>query len=298
MKWLAPLFATTLALPSLQAKPLTIVASFSILADLVQEVGGKDVEVTPIVGPNADAHVFEPTPQTGKLLLSADLLFVNGLDFETWLPRLVEASGFKGPVITASQGLKARTLTQDGKQARDPHAWLSVPHVRLYVKNIEAALCKAAPQNCPTFQENAKRYDAALEALDKDIRASFVKIPVTQRIVITAHDAFSYFAGTYTVRVLAPQGISTQAEASAWDVAALIDQIRALKVKTLFVENMASPKLIAQIAQETGARMGETLYSDALSQKGGCCDSYLKLMRHNVALLTRAMEEADAPASP
>lgn len=278
--------------------PLKVVASFSILGDLVKEVGGESVDVTTIVGPNADAHVFEPTPQTGKLLVQADMLFINGLDFETWLPRLVEASNYRGVVVTASRGINPRTLTQDGKPMQDPHAWLSVPHARLYVKNIEEALCAKAPLKCKVFQERSKAYGARLHTLDQWIHTRFKAIPDAARVVITAHDAFSYFAKTYNVRVLAPQGINTQAEASAWDVAALIDQIRALKVKTLFVENMASPKLIAQIAQETGARMGDTLYSDALSEKDACCDTYVKLMEHNVDLLTKAMAEAGKTPPP
>ncbi|MBA4117445.1 MAG: metal ABC transporter substrate-binding protein [Candidatus Puniceispirillum sp.] len=278
--------------------PLKVVASFSILGDLIKEVGGEGVDVTTIVGPNADAHVFEPTPQTGKLLVQADMLFINGLDFETWLPRLVEASNYRGVVVTASRGINPRTLTQDGKPMQDPHAWLSVPHARLYVKNIEEALCAKAPLKCNVFQERSKAYDTRLGALDQWIHTRFKAIPDAARVVITAHDAFSYFAKTYNVRVLAPQGINTQAEASAWDVAALIDQIRTLKVKTLFVENMASPKLIAQIAQETGARMGDTLYSDALSEKGACCDTYVKLMTHNVDLLAKAMGEAGKTPPP
>lgn len=271
--------------------PLKVLTSFTILKDYVEQIGKEQVQVDTIVGPNADAHVFEPTPETGKKLLSAQLLVVNGLGFEGWMDRLTSASGYKGDLCVASQTIRARTLSQDNKVTQDPHAWMSVPNARLYVKNITNALCKTGPEHCATFKNNAQKYDIQLAQLDQQIRTLLKNIPQEKRLFITAHDAFSYFSQTYNVKVLAPMGISTLSEPSAWNVAALIDQIRTLKVKTIFVENMANPKLMQQISQETGARIGDTLYSDALSTPQGPAPTYLALMLHNVHLLTSAMGE-------
>jgi zinc/manganese transport system substrate-binding protein len=291
MRFFLIFFMMLWGIQHIRAAPLKILTSFTILKDFVEQVGREHVQVDSIVGPNADAHVFEPTPETGKKLLRAQLLVVNGLGFEGWMDRLTSASGYKGDICVASQTISARTLAQDKKITQDPHAWMSVPHARIYVDNITNALCKADPIHCADFQKNAKEYDTKLEVLDQHVRTLIKDIPPEKRLFITAHDAFSYFAQTYGVKVLAPMGISTLSEPSAWNVAALIDQIRALKVKTIFVENMANPKLMQQISQETGARIGDTLYSDALSTPEGPAPTYLALMNHNMRLLASAMME-------
>ena len=291
MRFFLVLFLSLWGAPHMHAAPLNILTSFTILKDFVEQVGKEHVQVDTIVGPNADAHVFEPTPETGKKLLRAQLLVVNGLGFEGWMDRLTSASGYKGDICVASQTIRARTLSQDKKVTQDPHAWMSVPNARIYVDNITKALCKADPDHCADFQKNAHEYDAKLVALDQHVLTLLKHISPEKRLFITAHDAFSYFAQTYGVKVLAPMGISTLSEPSAWNVAALIDQIRALKVKTIFVENMANPKLMQQISQETSARIGDTLYSDALSTPQGPAPTYLDLMNHNVRLLASAMVE-------
>ncbi|MBA4749425.1 MAG: zinc ABC transporter substrate-binding protein [Alphaproteobacteria bacterium] len=292
-------FLTALMLPTLcGAAPFKVVTSFTILQDFVQKIGDDYVEVSAIVGPNSDAHIFEPTPQTVTLLTTADLVVINGLGFEAWFDRLKETSGYIGPVCVATDGIQSRTLTQDGHLQHDPHAWLSVPNAKIYIQNIEKALSLLDPIHKDTYQRNAAAYIDKLEALDLWIRESLAPYPQNARVVITAHDAFFYFATEYKVKVLAPVGISTQVEPSAWNMAALIQQIKALGIKTLFVENMTNPKLINQLADETGASLGETLYSDALSEKNEPAPTYLTLMRHNVTLLGKAMSQMNPPADP
>ena len=243
-----------------------------------------------IVGANGDAHVYEPKPDDARMVATADIVFVNGLGFEGWLDRLMEASGGKDKIVTLSNGIVNHTMTEDGGASIDPHAWQSVPNARIYVKNIAEALCAKDAEGCSGYKANAAAYDQELAALDASIRQSFAAIPVERRLVITSHDAFGYFAREYSVKFLAPEGINTESEASARDVAKLISQIRALKASALFVENISDPRLIEQIANETGVTPGGALYSDALSDAGGTAPTYIDMMKHNAALLAAAMQ--------
>ena len=271
--------------------PLRIVTSFSILKDLVQEVGGEHVAVASIVGPNEDAHVFEPTPETGKQLLRADMIVLNGLDFEPWAQRLIEASAVTGTVLVASFGVTPlhASLPSSANSVPDPHAWHDVSKVRQYVINIQAALVTKDPKNTTYYNKRAHNYLLQLDKLDTWIIQQFQNIPEEKRRIITAHDAFQYFARAYKVQVFAPQGVSTQSEPSAWDLSKLVDQIKKLKIHILFVENIANTKIMDQLSQETGAKIGGILYSDALSRPHEKASTYLKLMHHNVGLLASAM---------
>jgi zinc/manganese transport system substrate-binding protein len=279
-------------------------ASFSILGDMVSRVGGDRVEVTALVGPNGDAHVYEPTPADAKSVASADVVFVNGIGFEGWLARLTKSAAYKGPVVTASKGVKSREMEEENREGhdrgkeqghahhhndKDPHAWQSLKNGLVYVKNIADGLCKADAAGCDTYRQNAKDYSAEIESLDKQVREDVAKLPKAKRKVITSHDAFGYFGDAYGIKFLAPQGVSTESEASAADVAKLIRQIRKEKITALFVENVSDPRLIEQIGRETGARPGGALFSDALSDKNGPAGTYLAMFKHNVALLTQAM---------
>jgi zinc/manganese transport system substrate-binding protein len=300
----------TIASPSLAAEPLKVIASFSILGDLVKQVGGDHVDVTTLVGPNGDAHVYEPTPADARNTAAAGLVVVNGLGFEGWLDRLVEASGYSRPVAIASDGVtpikpgveesheheaEREGGEEDHEEAEhdhgdtDPHAWQSVANTEIYVQNIAAALCHADAADCADYQANASAYVEELMALDASIKAGFAAIPDEKRKVITTHDAFGYFAQAYDVTFLAPQGVSTDAEASAADVASLIEQVRQEGVTALFVENISDPRLIEQIGRETGAQPGGELYSDALSEPDGAAGTYIDMMRHNANLLQSAM---------
>lgn len=279
-----------LAAPSAAAAEVTAIASFSILGDMVAEVGGERVAVTTLVGPNGDAHVYEPRPADAAALGGADVFFVSGLGFEGWLERLVPTTGYAGPVIVASEGVVTRTMQEDGAAITDPHAWQSLANGLIYVRNIAAGLCAVDAAGCPGYEANAGRYAREIEALDAEISAALAAIPEDRRKVITTHDAFGYFGAAYGVQFLAPEGVSTESEASAADVARLIEQIRTEGVTALFVEAMADPRLIEQIARETGATIGGALYADALSEPDEGAATYLDMFRHNLALLVPALK--------
>lgn len=281
--------------------PLPVVASFSILGDLVEQVGGERVAVTTLVGPGGDAHVYEPTPADARRLREAALLVTNGLGFEGWIERLVAASGFSGPAVVAAADVTPRRADADDPAAHggdiDPHAWQSLANVALYVARIRDGLIQADPAGEAGYRARAEGYLAALAALDGEIRAALAAIPPERRKVVTSHDAFGYFADAYGIVFLAPVGLSTETEASAADVAALIRQIRAEQIPAVFLENISDPRLLDQIRRETGARAGGTLYSDALSAPDGPAGTYLDLMRHNLVTLVSALTPASPPGS-
>jgi zinc/manganese transport system substrate-binding protein len=271
---------------------LKVVASFSILGDFVRNVGGDRVEVVTLVGPNGNAHVYAPSPADARKVADARIVFVNGLGFEGWLDRLVKASGSKAPVVVATNGIKPRERAgSDGHDhgRADPHAWQSVANAKIYVANIRDALIAADPAAKATYDANATAYLAKLDALEREVRDAVAKVPAERRRVITSHDSFGYFEDAYGVTFVAPQGVSTEAEASAKDVAAIIAQIRKQRIPAVFLENVTDPRLVKQIAGETGARIGGTLYSDALTDDKGEATSYIDLIRHNLKQLTAAL---------
>lgn len=272
-----------------------VVASFSILADLVKNVGGDRVEVVPIVAAGSDAHVYAPTPADARKVAEARLVIVNGLGFEGWLDRLVKASGSKAAVVVATKGIKTRKAggghdhKDDHGHGVDPHAWQAVANVKTYIANIRAALAAADPAGSLTYQANAAAYLAKLDALETEVRAAIAKIPQARRKIITNHDAFGYFEAAYGVRFIAPQGVATDSEPSARDVARIITQIKRQKIPAVFLENISDPRLMQRIAKETGAKIGGTLYSDALTDASGAAPTYLDLIRHNLMTLAGAL---------
>jgi zinc/manganese transport system substrate-binding protein len=278
--------AVVVASSSLRAEDrLNVVASFSILGDLVKNVGGDRVDVATLVGPNGDVHVYAPAPSDAKKNADARLLVMNGLGLEGWLPRLVQSAGSKATIVTASNGIAPLQL---GSEA-DPHAWQSVPNVKIYVGNIRDALIAADPAAAAVFRANADRYLRELDALDAEVRAAIAKIPPGRRKVITTHNAFGYFAAAYGVTFVAPVGVSTESEPSARDIATLIQQIKAAKIPAVFLENLSDDRLIRRIAAETGAKAGGTLYSDSLTDEKGPAPTYIALVRHNIKALTSAL---------
>lgn len=301
----APALALLLSTAAWADPALKAVASFSILGDFVHQVGGDRVAVTTLVGPDGDAHVYQPTPADAQAVAGADIVFVNGLHFEGWLDRLTAAAGTKAPLVVASEGVTPRQFAPgEGEEEEehadaddhdhdhgptDPHAWQSVPNAKLYVANIAKALSAADPAGAATYAANAAAYTAKLDALDAEIRAAIAAIPENHRIIVTSHDAFGYFGQTYGMTFEAPQGISTEAEASAADVAKLITQIRAEKVPAVFMENITDPRLLEQIAAETDAKIGGTLYSDALSPADGPAATYLDMMENNIHQFSTAL---------
>jgi len=272
------------------AKTLNVVASFSILGDMVTQIGGEHVKVTTLVGPDGDPHTFEPSPKESAALAKADMVVVNGLGLEGWLDRLVAASGFHGPLVVASQGVETHTLNEDGETVTDPHAWNSAANGVRYAQNILAALVKADPQDVAALNASGQRYIAQLQQLDSWAKNRFDGIPEAKRKVLTSHDAFGYFGRAYGVQFMAPQGISSESEASAAKVAALIQQIKADGVKTWFLENQLDPRLVKQIASATGAQPGGELYPEALSPQGGEADTYANAFRHNVETIANNMK--------
>ena len=294
--------AALLSGASFAAEPVPVVASFSILGDLVRVVGGERVSVITLVGPDEDAHVFEPKPTDAKTLVQSRLLIVNGLGFEPWAQKLAKSAGYKGETVVASRGVKPLVMAEEDAHGEkghkdkghhhdeaDPHAWQNPHNVVLYTRNIAAALAKVDPAGATAYQTNANAYVKELQALDTWAKAQFAAIPADKRKAITSHDAFGYLAAQYQIKFLAPQGVSTDAEPSAREVAQLIRQIQRERIKTVFVENMSNPKLLAQLGKDAGVTVGPALFVDALSAAGGPADSYLKLMRHNVTQLAAGM---------
>lgn len=284
--WLIGLMLVAGSLPAAHAQePLNVVASFSIIGDFVRNVGGDRVSVTTLVGPNGDVHVYTPAPADAKKIADAKLLVVNGLGLEGWLPRLVQSSGSKAVIVTATDGITPLKIGS----AADPHAWQSVADARIYVADIRDALVAADPAEAAAFRANAAGYLAKLDALDREVRTSVAQIPPARRKVISTHDAFGYFAAAYGIEFIAPLGVSTESEASARDIAGIITQIRTEKIPAVFLENISDVRLIRRISAETGARIGGTLFSDSLSDEKGDAPTYIELVRHNIKALTSAL---------
>lgn len=275
-----------LASPLHAAERLNVVASFSILGDFVRNVGGDRVNVTTLVGPDSDVHVYTPAPSDAKRIADAKLVIVNGLGLEGWLPRLVQSSGSKAAVVIASAGVAPLKLGS----AADPHAWQSVPNAKVYVADIANALAAAGPADAEFFRTQAKAYLEKLESLDREVREATAKIPPERRKVISTHDAFGYFAAEYGIQFIAPLGVSTETEPSARDIATIIGQIRAQKIPAVFLENISDDRLIRRIAAETGARVGGTLISDGLTGEKGPAPTYIDMVRHNIKALTAALD--------
>lgn len=279
------------------AQALEVSTSFSILGDLVHQVGGERVKVRTLVGPDEDAHAFQPRPSDAREIGAAALVVVNGLGFDDWMVRLARAGGYKGTVVVASAGVATLAMAKDDDhghagKAVDPHAWQDVANTRRYVANIAEALARADPEGASTYRANAERYDGELEALDAEIRAAFAALPAERRKVVSSHDAFGYFGRAYGIRFLSPVGVANNAEPTAQGVARLIRQLKAEKVPAVFIENVADPRLIERIRSESGAQVGGTLYSDALSSADGPAPSYLRMMRANLDALRNALAGA------
>jgi zinc/manganese transport system substrate-binding protein len=288
------LLATTAALvaaSSARAEEKTkVVATFSILGDLVKNVGGDRIEVTTLVGPNGDAHVYEPSPSDAKRLAEARIVFVNGLGLEGFMARLIKASGTKAPVVVATTGVKPRQMEREHDHTSiDPHAWQSVGNAKIYVANIRDALVSGDPAGKAVYEANAAAYLAKLDALDKEVRDIVAGIPADRRRIISTHDAFGYFSQAYRVEFIAPQGVSTEAEVSAKDVARIINQVRKQKIPAVFLENVSDSRLVKRISEETGAKIGGTLYSDALTDEKGEAPTYIDMVRHNIRTLSAAL---------
>jgi len=270
---------------------LPVVATFSILADFARNVGGERIEVTALVGPDGDTHVYQPKPADAKELGAARLILVNGLGLEGWIDRLIKASGARAPVIVTTKDISPQQMREEGRIGPDPHAWQSIANAKIYIANIRDALIAVDPGSASVYRANADNYLGKLDVLEKDVTAEIAKIPPGRRQIITTHDAFGYFGTAYGFRFIAPEGVSTETEASARDVAKIIRQIKAQNIPAVFLENVTDPRLVKSIAAESGAKIGGTLYSDALSSPDGPASSYIEMMRNNIRELSAALAQ-------
>ena len=273
---------------------LKVVASFSILADFAKNVGGDRVDVSMLVGPGGDAHVYTPTPTDARNVAAAKLVIVNGLGFEGWLSRLARSAGNKATIITATKGVaprKEKAAAHGDHDDADPHAWQSVANARIYVANIRDALIAADAAGAAGYRANTEGYLAKLDALDREVRDTIAKVPAERRKVISTHDAFGYFADAYGIAFIAPQGVSTESEPTARDVARIITQIKAQKIPAVFLENVSDPRLMRRISQESGARLGGALFSDSLTDEKGVAPTYIDMIRYNIKALTSALAD-------
>jgi zinc/manganese transport system substrate-binding protein len=315
-------FSLSFPLASWAEEPLPVVATFSILGDMVERIGGEHIALTTLVGPDGDAHVYQPTPKVARSVAEADVLFLNGLEFEGWLERLAEAASFGGAMVVATKGVVPIAFDDHDDHddhdehddhadhddhddhekhddhddhaghdhgAFDPHAWQSLENAVIYANNIAAGLAQADPENAGDYYANRAAFITEVETLRADIGAMMKSLPADKRTVVTPHDAFGYFAATYDLTFVAPQGMSTDSEVSAADVAALITQIREESISAVFIESITDNRMMQQIANETGATIGGTLYSDALSAQSGPASTYLDMMRHNATTLFDAL---------
>jgi len=289
---MAALLAAAAAFPCVAETRTKVVATFSILGDLVAEVGGENIDLTVLVGPDADTHTYQPRPVDARVVATARALVSNGLGFEGWADRLVQAAPLKGLHIVASNGVTPlRVVAHGHERAVDPHCWQDVANVRRYVATIADGLASVDTANAAAYRERAQGYDKRLADLDAWIRAEIATVPPEQRKAITGHDSFRYFAQAYGVQFEAPRGYNTDSDPSARDVAALIRLVREQHIKALFVENMTNPNLVEEIARDSGAVVGPKLYSDALSGPAGPAGSYEAMMRHNVTALVAGMRK-------
>ena len=293
MRALPVIFSVCLAMGSslcvaAQTAKIPVVASFSILGDMTRAIGGEHIQVSALVGPDEDAHTYEPTPDDAKALLNAKVIIKNGLGFEPWLDRLVTSTETPGAIVTASHGVAAHTMAEAGETIPDPHAWHNLANAKLYVDNITQALIKADPADEADFNRNRAAYLKELDRLQAEAKAKLGNLPAGNRRIVTSHDAFGYLGQAYGIAFMAPQGLSTEREPSAAEVASLIRQIRADKVKAVFMENIKDSRLLQQIADESGAQIGGTLYSDALASEGPA-STFLGLFEYNLNTLHNAL---------
>jgi len=285
------MFAWSVPGASAAEPPVRVIVSFSILEDIVRQIGGSDVAVTSLIGPDSDAHVFEPSPEQARLLTGAQLFIINGLGLEGWETRLIQSAQYPGPVVVASDGITPIETTEPGATATvpDPHAWQDVKNAETYAANIARALERVDPTRADAYRGRFDRYHARLEALDCQVRVELSSIPLANRRVITTHDAFAYYGKAYGVTFLAPEGLSTDSEPSAQAIARLIREIRRERIKALFLENISDPRLMETLARETGSTLGPPLFSDALSRPDEPASTYTKMVEYNTAALKQGM---------
>ncbi len=286
--------ATPGAAPAAQPTPakIKVVATFSILGDMAANIGADKIELRTLVGPESDAHDYEPTPADSQTLAEADVILENGLEFESWLPALYTASRSKAKRTVVSEGVTTRTMTHDGATETDPHIWQSPENAVRMTANIAAALSAADAANAATYKANADAYAARLTELDKAIKDEVASLPADRRRLVTSHDALGYFAERYGFEVVGSviDSLSTEAgEPSAAELAGIIDAIKKSGVKAIFLESMGNAALVERVAKESGVVVGPELYTDALGKAGSPGATYIDALRHNAREIVKAL---------
>lgn len=272
-------------------QPLAVVASFSVLGDMVRQVGGDTVAVRTLVPPDGDAHTYQPRPSDLLAIRSARVVVLNGLGIDKWMDRLLASAGGNAVRVTATAAVAVRHMSEDGKTIVDPHAWQDPRNGVLYARAIAGGLAKADPDRASLFRDRGESFVRSIDETDAWIVSTLAPVPPEKRKIITSHDAFGYFGARYGITFHGVEGISTEAEPSAQSLARLAAQIRREHIRAVFVENMTDPRIARALAREADAVVGGTVYSDALSPPGGPADTYLKMFRHNVPLFAAAMAQ-------
>ncbi len=287
-----------LAGPGQAAPRMTVVATFSVIGDMLAHVGGDHTDIKTIVGPGGDSELYQPTPADVAKVASARAVFFNGLneEFEPWLEPLLKQAAFKGTKVMVTRGVRTLTAEEEhpvsGRQlptAIDQHAWLDPRNGVVYVRNIAEALARLDPANATDYRARAAAYPKEIQALDDWARREMAGVPVGKRRALASHDSLQYIANAYAITLLSVNGWTNKSEPSAAELAKLAHQIRAERVKALFLDSITDPRAMQRIAGETGAVIGGTLYGDSLSPAGGEADNYIAMLHHDVATLKAGM---------
>ena len=265
-----------------------VVATASMLGDMAENIAGGEVIVKTIVPIGGDPHLYEPTPKDAQLANQADLVLKNGLTFEGWLNDLIANSGTKAKTIRVTEGIKPIESTAY-KNSADPHAWMDASLGLIYIKNIKDALVELAPEHKETFEFNYGVYKKQIEDLDQYIVDQVEKIPASQRILITSHDAFQYYGRKYGIRLEAILGTSTDAEVQTSDIMRLNKVIQSSKVPAVFIESTINPKLLEQLAKDNEIRVGGQLYADSIGDKDSPAPSYIDMLKYNTDVIVKAL---------
>lgn len=272
-----------------QRPPIKVVASFTILADMVRQIGGDMVEVNTILGVGDDVHRFEPAIDDTIKLKNAEIIAINGLSFEGWMHKLIKASKTKARLLVASAGINPIWVRNGKEQIPDPHAWMSAQNAQRYTRNIAGALVRARPEWKEEIVRNATRYKIELEAIDQKARLTLALLPSKKRKLVLNHDAFSYLARDYRIKTKALTGLNSHDEASAKDMKQLIKFIKDENIKTVFADNLSNTSTLRVLAKEANVKIGPALYAGSLTSDSGEAPTYLEMMKLNIKRIIQSM---------
>ena len=273
---------------SFSQEKIKVVSSASIFQDMAKNICGDKITSMSIVPIGRDPHTYTPKPSDVELVSSADLILINGLTFEGWITELIENSGTKAKIILITEGVEP-IISQKYHNASDPHAWMDAINGVKYVYNISAGLASIDPDNALFYADNGVKYNAEIKNAHNYIKNQIATIPIEQRILITSHDAFQYYGRAYDITLNAIMGISTESEAQSKDVQRVINIIKEKKVPAVFIESTINPKMLQQIANDTGVKIGGELYADSLGDEDSEASTYLKLLTHNTDVIVNAL---------